>query len=425
MSIVFVLRFAGRISNCHLAKLLLEFRVIKRLVPDEDAEVEVDTWVLHLASGAGQAGAYPMRLNFIRCYADEEVRNLYMYGRKTQVAPGRSVPFCTCPVVVGMLEHYDMEAVTDIMVDFPEGMPQAREIHIEALQYDERLGDQFLATSERGEAVERVLVEDCPPLGDRASKGSAKREDSDAEWGDDLLPSTKTSRTHKRVGRAFDALDDMGYCDLVEDLEAIMGDEGEAMLEEADKVAAELFGPSDTDSEEGGDGCEPGEGEGSEGEEAAPPPEGHPHPVVAAEGPPECLPHAVAAALAPPEPEPITARNCLTTLRGVKRSCDLAPHLPEFECSNASWETRVRSTGEVLGKVRMIQGLSLRGDCRLHRPTPEQPTRCKMHCDIKGKWEELDSLMSKWFVAGSAMTREEHSESAAELMAKWRSGAEV
>ena len=45
-----------------------------------------------------------------------------------------------------------------------------------------------------------------------------------------------------------------------------------------------------------------------------------------------------------------------------------------------------------------------------------------MHCDLKGRWEELDALMGKWLVSGAAMTAEEHIDNAQRLIHDWRTG---
>ena len=103
----------------------------------------------------------------------------------------------------------------------------------------------------------------------------------------------------------------------------------------------------------------------------------------------------------------------------VKRAAEVADRLPEFEVSNAHWETKIISTWGVLGKVRMIAGSSLRADCRRHKP---HGGHCKMHCDIRSRWEELDALMGKWLVCGSCMTEAEHGAEAQRLMAAWRNG---
>lgn len=81
------------------------------------------------------------------------------------------------------------------------------------------------------------------------------------------------------------------------------------------------------------------------------------------------------------------------------------------------WETRERSTGRVLGKVRMIAGMSLRGDCKLHS-TLGKP--CKIHCNL-GDLPHLDAEFTKLFVEETAMSPEEHRELATNIQNWWKS----
>ena len=93
------------------------------------------------------------------------------------------------------------------------------------------------------------------------------------------------------------------------------------------------------------------------------------------------------------------------TLRHVHTAAGVEEALPQFVCSDQRWETRVRETKELLGKVRCIQGVSLRADCRVHRH-PAGPYKC--HIDIKGDFVRADAEITKCLVAGHEMTTEEH-----------------
>ena len=115
--------------------------------------------------------------------------------------------------------------------------------------------------------------------------------------------------------------------------------------------------------------------------------------------------------------EPVTPANCLRTLRHVRTIAEVNERLPAFHCSDPGWRTKVRATGEVLGVVRCIGGSSMRADCRKHKLPGGKA--CKVHCNILGRWDALDSELAKWLVAGSVMSADEHQSAAQSLKERW------
>lgn len=197
---------------------------------------------------------------------------------------------------------------------------------------------------------------------------------------------------------------------LVEALCDALGIDGQDMLQQVDQIAADF-----------GDHVE-GDHSGSESDN------GDDGGAAAARADPVAGVGAASAASAEverggPEEEAVSAANCIRTLAHVKTSAEVERFFPDIECPDSRWRTKVRSTGQVLGQIRCIVGQSFRADCKMHKADRGQPV-CKMHCNILGKSEELDALMQKWIIAGTAMSADEHRQAAIDLTQRWAAGSE-
>ena len=433
---VLVLIFvSGRVASCSSLTKLFEFRAYWT---SDDGVADVRTFHMHVCSGTARTPLLPFRLNFIGCQRVEGEENMFQYSRRIKVTEARRLPFCRSAVPEGMLDHYDLEELTDTLVkrDDADDSFQLAEVQIETLDYEEVPDDKFLVVGEAA-VYERALADIADDDGkaddDSHQDGDAVGDkDSDEEWGGGLLPSAKAKPLRRDAGKRrgepadggrMDDLDTAGVLEdldhLGEDLMQILGEESKDMLAEAQLLEEDTEQDDDLEEDE-----EHMFGDESDQEEE----HEQDRPVFSEDvvlGTEALAPEPSSSRAPEPEPEPVTARNCLTTLQHVKRAADLGASLPDYEISNFRWETKIVSTGEVLGKVRMIQGNSLRADCRRHGCSGGSGIKCKMHCDLKGRWEELDALMGKWLVSGAAMTAEEHMDSAQRLMHAWRTGEPV
>ena len=125
-----------------------------------------------------------------------------------------------------------------------------------------------------------------------------------------------------------------------------------------------------------------------------------------------------------------SADNCLRTLAHVRSLSELFLHLPNFQI-NAQWEVRRApfAASDRIGKVRCIQGQSLRVDCDLHKPkdAPEEAkasmgknARCKLHIMISGRFEEAQCVLARWCAFGTTCGHAAHWEASRDCAREWR-----
>jgi hypothetical protein len=120
-------------------------------------------------------------------------------------------------------------------------------------------------------------------------------------------------------------------------------------------------------------------------------------------------------------PAQVAAENCSQTLQHVRTVKEVQELLPDF-FTNIGWEVRQRSLNKKLGKIRCIQGSSLRIDCFCH---PGATPRCKLHLDIQGKYEQCQVWLHLWAVQGTTCTGAEHIVLAKRLFAQWKAYGSV
>ena len=115
-----------------------------------------------------------------------------------------------------------------------------------------------------------------------------------------------------------------------------------------------------------------------------------------------------------PPPLLVTPANCISC---DARSCDeLLELLPEFSCISSTWQIIHTSQDGVktpLGKVRPLSkdSDSLKADCWVHRSQ-----RCTHSLRFEGNYRLIDAQLTKWLIAGTTMSYEEH-EKSKELLA--------
>lgn len=360
--------------------------------------------VVHFAFGAcgsSAAGLLPARLNFIMCAEESGFPLMLRYKRLPQVASAQRLPFCP-DMRIGMMDHRSLDDLGDLLVAPSENGLVVTEVSSEILRYTEAGGDRFLVTG--NDDVRRVGLRELAAGGPVAPAPAATRRAQGGDAWDDVLPrrARGTSSAKPRQRRqephrdapadiappevAIHGDDEFGLPGFAEELAHIMEADGLAMVAEAEQLVNAFSKPEPPSTDEDDDATTIGPtGETALGEQPAQP--------------------------------AISAENCMQTLRDVHTSKGVEDELPDFVCSGRGWQTSIRSTGEVLGKVRCIQGRSMRADCTRHS---HKGVPCKVHCDIGGQFARLDAELSKWLIAGSAVTHEKHQAMALELQARWR-----
>jgi hypothetical protein len=118
--------------------------------------------------------------------------------------------------------------------------------------------------------------------------------------------------------------------------------------------------------------------------------------------------------VAPPVAEPPTPLNIMETLDSVNNIDMLFARMPDFEM-NSRWEITHKPDNQVIGKIRCIQGESLRIDCRCGHVVP-----CKMHIGIHGRFEMAQCWLIRWLIFGTACDSERHTQEAVRRQAQWR-----
>lgn len=373
----------------------------------------------YIACGADQAGAAPARLNLIQCTVVAPTRGLQwpvllQYPRRAEVRVTSEVPLGFA-LGFGMLSHFTLDDWCDFLMAPSSDEAQVSAVKMELLSYTEVGADKFqvvgIATPEASKFV--ALAGDVAAREPGHMAPPSAPSDQSVGW-DDVLPKHSAGRERKRskpaprqpppptlVGVGHNLGDEeqdaaeFGMPDFAEELSAIIDEGGMAMVQAASELAGEF---RDSEAETSSSDEDPFDGV----EEAAP------SSGVAASS------SSAPVAIANP---PVSAATCWHALRGVQTAAEVQQRLPGFVCSNSRWETTIAATGEVLGKVRMIDGKSLRADCRRHHAKGRP---CKLHCNIVGRYHHLDAELSKWLVAGSAMSEAEHRALAIEIQDSWR-----
>ena len=110
----------------------------------------------------------------------------------------------------------------------------------------------------------------------------------------------------------------------------------------------------------------------------------------------------------------MTLENCIESLAHVRTLGELGRELPDITV-NDQWEVLHRMRPNRIGKIRCIMGSSLRVDCDIHKD------KCKLHIDIKAKFEWAQCELVKWVAHGLVVpTKEEHMNVAADVSGAWR-----
>ena len=112
-----------------------------------------------------------------------------------------------------------------------------------------------------------------------------------------------------------------------------------------------------------------------------------------------------------PPPLLVTPANCISC---DARSCsELFELLPEFSCISRTWQIIHTSQDGVktpLGKVRPLSkdSDSLKADCWVHKG---QSCKHSLRFDKDAKYTLIDAQLTKWLIAGTTMSYEEHDKS--------------
>lgn len=424
----------GPLNKSSLGNLLVRFTIGESDADGGQREMEYESELValpegasmayaYIACGSDQAGISPARLNLIECSVaapgGSQWPLLLQYARRAKVQTVGDLPFAPS-IGLGMLSHFTLDTWCDRLASTAAHVTS---INMELLAYTEVGADKFRVSGLAQPSVSRLIIVADGVAEPTAPHRRAGNGGGEVAWGD-VLPKSRAGKRSRLAapappgqapiapepaaladaggghgGGEHDDAEAYGMPDFAEELAAIVGDDGMAMVQAAEDLARE-FADSDDDvsSSDGEPFDDAGGGSSASGAAAS-------------------SSSAPAAPIAIGATPPLSAATCWHSLKDVETAAGVQQHLPAFVCSNARWETTIAESGEVLGKVRIIDGRSLRSDCRR---LGGKGKRCKIHCDILGRHHRLDAELAKWLVAGSAMSDAEHRALAVEIQDWWR-----
>ena len=125
-------------------------------------------------------------------------------------------------------------------------------------------------------------------------------------------------------------------------------------------------------------------------------------------------------ALEPPSGPP-TLENCLVTLARADTLHVMHLLLPAFRIDHRWFILHQPEGGaeRAIAKIRCIQGSSLQVSCLMHGKTAHGKT-CRLHIDIKGRFEEAQCVCLRWAIFGITTGVEGHMDAAALCAREWR-----
>lgn len=295
--------------------------------------------------------------------------------RRPMVATRRSLPFGG-QVDVGMFVHASYsDAIALCLQPGSEGA-RPHKLRFASLASELVSGDRYRVLGPKAEhAPCSVSASDLWEQNEEPGAGASRQDPSELDWEAAALPKPKRRRQEGAGAKQKPANERRGepmhsIADCFEDLLDGPGGAGDFL------AAMELLDNSCSEEEA------QSEGEEASGEQMA-----------------DAAPEDIEV--------PIAATNCIDRLWRCAHPDEVFAALPEFAFASG-WTVIKRDGGanRLLGKIKCIQGSSLRADCRIH-------ARCKLHLNISGHFAATDAAVVRWCIAGSALSAEEHNQAAA------------
>ena len=305
--------------------------------------------------------------------------------RREFIHSHRGLPFGGDVQTGALMQHSFTDVAALVLSEGRARWPKLR-VRVWRQRMRPKWGDRFLVygNDDMAPCVVELDVAHVAPAGPAAK-------DDDIDWDNAILPKTRKGKTVLQGGGAACAAtsEEVDFVEELPDFYRIMRDVAGPDVEG-------LFSDPDPDNDSGGDS---NSAEDLGGEEPAPP-----TPPLDLSGPSGSgdLPR-----------EEVTLANCSSVLFYSSSLRELEERFADFYIDHR-WAILRRSDETRLGQIRCIQGSSLRCDCHTHRG------KCKIHLDIRGRFEGCQCALSLWCLHGTTCSLEENLADAKRCSTKWR-----